>query len=62
MDILYNLLIQPLVVVYDVLYTVLYRLIENPVLTILAFSVSNVCVCSSYLSLFSDVFLLLGLV
>lgn len=39
MNILYNILIQPLVTVYNVIYTVLYGLIEEPVLTILAFSI-----------------------
>lgn len=40
MDILYNLLIQPLVLVYDILFTLLFGLIEDPVLTIIALSIA----------------------
>jgi len=39
MNFLYNILIQPLVVVYNLIFTLLYGLIEEPVLTILAFSI-----------------------
>lgn len=40
MSILYDILIQPLVVAYDLLYTVLYGMIEDPVLAILALSIA----------------------
>ena len=39
MSLLYNLLIQPLVLVYDILFTLAYGLIDNPVLSIVALSI-----------------------
>ena len=39
MRLLYNLLIQPLVLVYDVLFALLYGLTEDPVLSIMALSI-----------------------
>lgn len=39
MKLLYDLLIQPLVLFYDILFTLLYGLIDNPVPTIMALSI-----------------------
>lgn len=38
MNILYDILIQPLVVIYDILFSILYGLIEEPVFSIVALS------------------------
>ena len=39
MNLIYNLLIQPLVMIYDVLFTLIYGLIENPVPSIIVLSI-----------------------
>ena len=38
MKLLYNLLIQPLLLIYDILFTLIYGLIEDPVLSIFVLS------------------------
>ncbi|MBQ7529091.1 membrane protein insertase YidC, partial [bacterium] len=39
MEVLYNLFIQPIVLIYDILFTLIYKIIEEPALAVLGLSV-----------------------
>ena len=39
MNYLYDIIIQSLIFIYDILYTLLYRMFEHPVIAIIAMSV-----------------------